>query len=970
MSYCIVPAQAKSATMSPDPPAIFPLRRVGEWLRFAPAAKPHLGAMKKTFFALAAIAVLPLSMVHAQTPFTATYTFGTNGNTNSFAYNGAPVANLSVGNLIKSDDITTAPSTGNFRATGWETGPARNTNDYIGFSVTADAGFTFSMTDFNFGIGRNGSGTTVWVWYGSTNNFASSFVLSNYTTVNAGLTQTNGVLTNPDANSSWTGNVLGLSSLTNLSTIEFRLYSYDAELPAGIAGLQGPFTFTGTINTPALSWYADGVNPGGTGTWSTTASNWFDSVSSNIVVWGSANKASFGGSGGTVTVAAGGITASNGLDFLAAYTLAGDALTLGSGGNAISVTSGVTTVISNELAGTVTGLTKSGAGTLVLAGSNSFSGGPVTVSAGTLSMTNDRALGNTNNDLVVNSTLRTTSTVSLSAARDISGAGNYDIATILTINGGISNTSTTLVNSGTLDLLGGVRGLGLLTINSPMILGAVGQISVSSLNTAGATNGTVDISPALAFTTTGDKSIVANTNVTVVLNGNVSGIPGHALVKTGAGQLALNGSNSILGVRVGVARVDPSPTNGGTVILNNANAAGTDQLQLNFGTLRTDVTNGVTLANGLSFGGRAGAVAVLGGTRNLTFTGTSVFNWAFGTSGEMHLNVDNQTTLSGPFAASGGPGSASGITIGGAGLLVLDGSAAALVEPLTLSNAVTVELNNVYGGTILVRSGATLTGEGTVNGGITVNGVIAPGSAAAGGNLTTLSTLVVSNGTAHLRLFASGINDQLSAVGGLFLGGSTLEVVTEGAYVPAIGDSFSLIGFGTIDTNSPPTVSLPLLATNRVWNTNRLITEGFLTVDDANPLPPNYANWLTNFPTLTPPDSDGVADPDVDGFDNFTEFAFGTDPLVQTAVLMTGRTAGTNAVFNWLQRKNPPGGATYIIKRTANLAEGPWVNAADLVVTNASNQGGILLPAEYERKEFTVSVSNRAFFYLEANVQP
>jgi hypothetical protein len=142
-------------------------------------------------------------------------------------------------------------------------------------------------------------------------------------------------------------------------------------------------------------------------------------------------------------------------------------------------------------------------------------------------------------------------------------------------------------------------------------------------------------------------------------------------------------------------------------------------------------------------------------------------------------------------------------------------------------------------------------------------------------------------------------------------------------------------------------------------------------VDDANPLPPNYANWLTNFPTLTPTNNAGVDDPDGDGFNNYTEFAFGTDPVTTTAVLMTGRGApGGKAVFNWLQRKNPPGGASYIIKRTDNLAGGPWGNAADLVVNNAANTNGILLPAEYERKEFTVSVTNRAFYRIEANVQP
>jgi hypothetical protein len=195
-------------------------------LRIFPALLVAVGAA----FAVAASA-------HAQpVAFTnATYTFGTNGNVSSFAYNGTAVSNLVPGNLIKSAGLTTSSSSGNFRASGWTTNAAIDTNDYIGFALSSGAGTTLSLSNFNFGIGRSGTGTRAWAWYYSTNGFATSTILSNYTSLATGLTNTAGILSHADENSSWTNNVLNLSGLSGLTNVEFRLYSWSSEASTTLA---------------------------------------------------------------------------------------------------------------------------------------------------------------------------------------------------------------------------------------------------------------------------------------------------------------------------------------------------------------------------------------------------------------------------------------------------------------------------------------------------------------------------------------------------------------------------------------------------------------------------------------------------------------------------------------------------------------------------------------------------------------
>ncbi len=451
-------------------------------------------------------------------------------------------------------------------------------------------------------------------------------------------------------------------------------------------------------------WAGTGPGSGGNGVWS-------DGLGS----WDPAQTANFNGTAGTVT--ADSVTASRGLVFgSSGYTISGGTISLAAasiGLNSLSTgsTTPFTTTISSVLTGTA-GLTKLGAGTLVLGGANTFVGN-LAVGAGTLEIADDSALGDAANDLSLDGTLKTTASVSLGAGRDISGTGTLDIApgTALTVNGSHTTTSTTLSNSGTLSLQGATRSVGALVFGAAASLNASGTISLSSLSASNVTSGSAVLDSAIAFASNGNKTVPVGAGGTLVLNGNVAGTTGR-ISKTGAGTLIASGSNSTSGFQLGQSGA--TPTNGGKLILTNAAASGTGPLQLNYGTLEASAP--LTFANGVTIGGRSGALAVLGGTNAMVFSGSSNFFRGTATSGELRLDVNNATSLNGPIGPATGAGSASGITIGGTGSLAINGNGRELRETITLRDSITLNLSGTVGGNVVVGPVSSIGGNGLIEG--------------------------------------------------------------------------------------------------------------------------------------------------------------------------------------------------------------------------------------------------------------
>ena len=145
------------------------------------------------------------------------------------------------------------------------------------------------------------------------------------------------------------------------------------------------------VRAASLEWDgSDIITPGaqgGAGTWDmNTTADWWDVATSADVVWpasGTDNDAVFGGAaGGAVSVS--GVSA-NDLTFnTTGYTLAGTTLTLNGTTPSLSAGPGIAATIGTPLAG-ADGLTKTGAGTITLAGASSYVG-PTAISEGTLTL--------------------------------------------------------------------------------------------------------------------------------------------------------------------------------------------------------------------------------------------------------------------------------------------------------------------------------------------------------------------------------------------------------------------------------------------------------------------------------------------------------------------------------------------------------------------------------------------------------
>jgi autotransporter-associated beta strand protein len=504
---------------------------------------------------------------------------------------------------------------------------------------------------------------------------------------------------------------LGALSLANGSGMFLRWSSSDASGSDDLLAIND-FSLTATLLQIAASYTWTGT--GLAGTWQNGQSGDFGKTYSNATD----NAVTFSGTSGDVTVSgavqAGSLTFSTG-----GYALNSGNLTVGLG--AITTDTGSTTI--NSVLEGAAGLIKSGAGTLVLTGANTLAGA-VTITGGTLQIGSDGTLGNTDNDIVNNGTLKTTSNIALSSGRDITGSGTLDIAggTTLTANGNINATATTLANSGTLDLQGATRSVGSLTVNAAGTVNGSGAINATGLTTE-LTSGTASINTGIVFTS-GDKTLNVTSGGTLDLNGALSngGVTGR-IAKTGAGTLILSADNTMGGIRIGAA--GSTMTDGGKVILES-NVVGSEAqaIQLNFGTL--EASTALVINKGLSIGGRStGAASLAGG--DMEFQGQSTFFRAGGTSGQFAVNVNNNTTLSGGLGATSGAGTATGVTLGGTGTLNINGNSSTFTDTITTADTVKLVVNNTLGAGVNVGSGSLLSGSGKV-GAISGAGTVGPGN--------------------------------------------------------------------------------------------------------------------------------------------------------------------------------------------------------------------------------------------------
>ncbi len=603
-----------------------------------------------------------------------------------------------------------------------------------------------------------------------------------------------------------------------------------------------------------------------TGGYWDTSSYWATNTSGgSLQGWTAGDDADFytAASSGTVsisnTVSVGNITFG-----AAGYIVAGGTLSVSG-----TVTSNYNATIDSVIAGS--SLTTAGAGTLILGGSNTYTGA-TTITAGTLQLGDGSALtGSVAGSISDSSMLTFANPAAESYAGVISGSGSVTInsANVLTILNNNSYTGGTTLANGTLQFSNSYYtspiGTGPFTITGGTISATGGVYTLHStqtwyLNGNFAVGGTLGIatSSAAALTLGGSNYTVNDFDSGNFTIAGAIGDGGHGwgFTKSGSGQMVLSGTNTYTGT---------TTISGGTLDLtgsgNAANLASpiVDNAALTFGSnsavtysgnisgsgsvLKTSTPASVTVLSGSnSFsGGITNAGTPSGGTLQVgsTLALGSTNGAVTITSGILDLHNYNPTigSLSGAGTVENLLASTtSTLTIGGTGNgaftgKILNGSGiVAVVKSGT--GALTLSGSNLYGG------GTTLS-NGTLN----INAVSAVGTGAltiTGGTLGNTSGGSLALGTNNTQNwdgdFAfAGSNDLSLGNGAVSMSSSrTVTVASNTLTVSGAisGPTYSLTksGAGTL-----------VLAGGNLYTGGTTISGGTLQVGNSSALGVNRA---------------------------------------------------------------------------------------------------------------------------------
>ena len=143
--------------------------------------------------------------------------------------------------------------------------------------------------------------------------------------------------------------------------------------------------------------------------------------------------------------------------------------------------------------------------------------------------------------------------------------------------------------------------------------------------------------------------------------------------------------------------------------------------------------------------------------------------------------------------------------------------------------------------------------------------------------------------------------------------------------------------------------------------TQNVAVTGNVTSGTGTPYQDWVSYWTTQNASFNGTSTNGTADPDGDGYVNDTEFAFDGNPTVPTATLLTTSTSAGNMTVSFIVRNTTPAGASYQVQETTNLNAGFVSSNASVSVSD--NQTGILVPVQYQRRQFTVPMADPKKFY-------
>ncbi len=525
----------------------------------------------------------------------------------------------------------------------------------------------------------------------------------------------------------------------------------------------------------------DGVVDGGTGTWLATPGNenWATMDGTINAPYQDASFAVFSGSAGTVTVdnTLGDIRIT-GMQFSAnGYRIEGDAVTLTSGKNSIRVGDGTsagvgfTATIASALTGGG-GLEKGDLGTLVLTGASTYTGG-TTITAGTLQLGDGGTSGSLVGDVTNNGTLafdRSDTGQVFGGVISGSGAVNQIGTGTTTLTGVNTYTGATTISSGTLAL----SGAGSIASSSSVEDNGIFDISATS---AGASIRTLSGGGSMAL---GSQALTL-TAAAGQFSGVVSGT--GTLNKAGPDTWALTGTGSSVGtlnVREGALQI----ASGAGIAAQTTNVAAGTTLSIAGLFTGTSGADRFTLAGTLT-----GHVNLADGNDLVRIAEGATFSQARfdGGAGTDQLDLTNNAALTLPATLASNFEILNKL---GSGSLTLADTVDSYSSGIRISAGTAVLSNaTVQTGQLTVQSGATLTGTGSLSGGLTNNGSLLPGIAGTSGNAGIPGTLHIGGnfvqGTGGLLVskVQSGGNDLLSIAGSATLSGTQQIHVVYGLYL-------------------------------------------------------------------------------------------------------------------------------------------------------------------------------------------
>jgi fibronectin-binding autotransporter adhesin len=364
-------------------------------------------------------------------------------------------------------------------------------------------------------------------------------------------------------NLSLNGAALNITDAGGMGPGLYNLFTYDGTLtetnggivldsaPGGGYAIQNLTTSKqiNLIDTAGLTlafWNANGqAGPtqmgGGSGTWSVTSLKWTDSVGSITgPMTPQPGFAIFGGAAGAVTVDnSDGAVSATGLQFASdGYTLTGDTLTLvGSNGvapvihvgNGSAAGAAWTATIGNVIAGS-DGIDKTDLGTLVLTGSNTYTGA-TTIDAGTLALQGAGSIAGSSG-VIANGTFDISGTNAGASIPTLSGSGQVALGSrTLTLTqaadtfAGAISGSGGLVISGNESLTGNSSySGGTQLMSGSLTLGSASAIGSGTLAMANGTSIAFSDSFTLAnaITLSGDPTVNVAAGLTTELGGTKS----------------------------------------------------------------------------------------------------------------------------------------------------------------------------------------------------------------------------------------------------------------------------------------------------------------------------------------------------------------------------------------------------------------------------------------------------------------